>query len=426
MNGHVQGPTAAGALLVAVAWALLIPLATPAAFGQDPPRAPQPAPQAGRAGPQPPQFVSPEVTSDAHITFRIYAPQAQAVRLSASDIPGVGQGTQLTKADNGVWEITVGPLEAGAYRYTFNVDGVATVDPRNPGVSESNNNVWSLVYVPGSDVFDTKDVPHGAVAAVTYTSTALGRFRRMHIYTPPGYESGGGRYPVFYLLHGAGDNDDAWSSVGRAGFILDNLIAAKKARPMIVVMPAGHTSRGPGNPLGRAATEEFVNDFVKDVMPYVETHYRVLKDRGNTAIAGLSMGGGQTLQVAIPRLARFGYIGVFSSGLIGGFPELAGRGGRGAAPPSGAAAGPPPPTAVEWEKLNAATLDDPKLNKGLKLFWFGTGQDDFLIATTRATVDLFKKHGFSPVFRETPGGHTWINWRMYLAEVAPQLFQPAR
>jgi len=332
----------------------------------------------------------------------------------------------LTKRDDGVWEVTVGPVEAGAYRYNFNVDGVATIDPRNPAVSESNNNVWSLVCVPGSEVFDTKDVQHGAVAAVTYRSTALGRFRRMHIYTPPGYESAGGRYPVFYLLHGAGDNDDAWSSVGRAGFILDNLIAAKKARPMIVVMPAGHTSRGPGRPLGRAATEEFVNDFVKDVMPYVETHYRVLKDRANTAIAGLSMGGGQTLQVAIPRLARFGYIGVFSSGLIGGFPELAGRGGRGAATPSGAAAGPPPPSAVEWEKLNAATLDDPKLRKGLKLFWFGTGQDDFLIATTRATVDLFKKHGFSPVFRETPGGHTWINWRNYLAEVAPRLFQPAR
>src|SRR5512139_2801143 len=333
MSRHVQGPMAARALLAAVAWVLLTPLATSAAFGQDPPRAPQPAPQAGLAGSQPPQFISPEVTSDARITFRIYAPQAQVIRLSASDIPAVGPGTQLTKADNGVWEITVGPLEAGAYRYTFNVDGVATIDPRNPAISESNNNVWSLVYVPGSDVFDTQDVPHGAIAAVTYKSISLGRFRRMHVYTPPGYESGAGRYPVFYLLHGAGDNDNAWSSVGRAGFILDNLIAAKRARPMIVVMPAGHTSRGPGSPLGRAATEEFVNDFVKDVMPYVETHYRVLKGRANTAIAGLSMGGGQTLQVAIPRLARFGYIGVFSSGLIGAFPELAGRGGRGITPP---------------------------------------------------------------------------------------------
>ncbi len=128
-----------------------------------------------------------------------------------------------------MWEITLGPLGAGAYRYNFNVDGVATIDPRNPAISESNNNVWSLVSVPGSDVFDTRPVPRGAVAEVTYHSTALGKYRRMHVYTPPGYESGRGRYPVFYLLHGAGDNDDSWSSVGRAGFILDNLIAAKRA-----------------------------------------------------------------------------------------------------------------------------------------------------------------------------------------------------
>ena len=441
MNQHSHRSITARALVGTAACALLIACAAaPAAFAQDPPRAPQPAPQAGR-GPQAPQFVSPDVAADGRITFRIFAPQAQAIRLSAGDIPGVGPTTQLTKADTGVWEVTVGPLEAGAYRYTFNVDGVATIDPRNPAISESNNNVWSLVCVPGSDLFDTKDVPHGAVAAVTYKSTALGRFRRMHVYTPPGYESGRGRYAVFYLLHGAGDNDDAWSSVGRAGFILDNLIAAKQARPMVVVMPAGHTSRGPGSPMGRTATEEFVNDVVKDVMPYVETHYRVLKGRANTAIAGLSMGGGQTLQVAIPRLERFGYIGVFSSGLIGGFPELAGRGGRGAAPappaavPAPPAAPPtppaapqaaPPPTAAEWEKLHAAKLDDAKLKKGLRLLWFGTGKEDFLIGTTKATVDLFRKHGFSPVFKETPGGHTWINWRNYLAEVAPQLFQTSR
>jgi enterochelin esterase family protein len=274
---------------------------------------------------------------------------------------------------------------------------------------------------------DTKPVPHGAVAAVTYHSSALKRFRRMHVYTPPGYELGRDRYPVFYLLHGAGDNDDAWSSVGRAGFILDNLIAAKKARPMLVVMPAGHTSRGPGSAIGRSATEEFVNDFVTDVMPYVEKHYRVLTDRANTAIAGLSMGGGHTLQVAVPRLERFAYIGVYSSGLLGAFPELGrGRGGRGAAPAPGAPAPTPPPTAAEWEKLHAAKLDDAGLKKGLRLFYFATGKDDFLLTTTQATVELFKKHGFSPVFKETAGGHTWINWRNYLAEFAPQLFQTGR
>jgi enterochelin esterase family protein len=377
------------------------------------------AQQGGRGGPQAPQVNSPDVSADRRISFRIYAPQAREIRLNASDIPGLGQNTRFTKADTGVWELTVGPLDSGAYRYNFNIDGVATIDPRNPAISESNNNVWSLVYVPGSDLFDSKAVPHGAVAEVTYKSSTLGRDRRMHVYTPPGYENGRDRYPVFYLLHGAGDNDDSWSTVGRAGFILDNLIATQKAKPMVVVMPAGHTSRTNANAVGRGATDEFVGDFVKDVMLYVETHYRVLTDRSNTAIAGLSMGGLQTLEVAIPRLERFAYVGVYSSGLIGAFPNDGGRG-RGAAP---AAATPAPAGPVEWEKVNATKLDDANLKKGLRLLWFGTGKEDFLLSTTSATVDLFKRHGFSPVFVESPGGHTWINWRNYLSEFAPQLFR---
>ena len=371
----------------------------------------------GRGGPAAPQVASPEVGADRRITFRIYAPQADAVRLTASDIPGVGQTAQFARGDNGVWELTFGPVEPGAYRYNFNVDGVATIDPRNPVISESNNNVWSLVHVPGSELYDTREVPHGTVAEAVYKSTTLQRFRRMHVYTPPGYENGRGRFPVFYLLHGAGDNDNAWSTVGRAGFILDNLIAAGRARPMIVVMPAGHVARATDNAIGRTATEQFVDDFVSDVMPYVEKNYRVLTDRPNTAIAGLSMGGGQTLQVAIPRLERFGYVGVFSSGLLGVFPS-----GRGAAP-APVAPGSVPPAAVDWEKQHGAKLDDARLKRGLRLFWFGTGTEDFLMPTTRATVDLFKRHGFAPVFVESSGGHTWINWRKYLVEFGQQLFK---
>ena len=199
----------------------------------------------------------------------------------------------MTKGTNGVWEVTLGPIDPGAYRYNFNVDGVSVIDPRNPATSESNNNVWSLVCVPGSDFMDTRDVPHGAVASLTYYSKTLQKFRRMHVYTPPGYERGGGKFPVFYLLHGAGDSDDAWTSVGRAGFILDNLIADGKAKPMIVVMPAGHTRAfgfGGGGP--RPPTDEFVQDFLNDIMPCVEKNYRVYTDRAHRAIAGLSMGGG--------------------------------------------------------------------------------------------------------------------------------------
>ena len=419
-------------------------------FAQQPaPSTPAAPPQTGRGGGRgaaAPMFVSPEVSAERRVTFRIFAPNAQAIRLAGGDMPGVGQATQLTKAENGVWEVSVGPLEPGAYRYNFNVDGVATIDPRNPSISESNNNVWSLVAVPGSPVFDVRNVPHGALSAVTYYSTTLGAFRRMHVYTPPGYTTNTAKYPVFYLLHGAGDSDDSWSSVGRANVILDNLIADKKARPMIVVMPAGHTRRTAGIG-GRTGTEEFVKDFNDDVMPYIEKNFRVLTDRANTAIAGLSMGGNHALYVGIPRLDRFAYIGVYSSGLLGAFPELLGRGGRGAAPaptattppatppatpatPAAAAATPPAAPAAsmgmlvsEWESAYAKTLDNPGLKKGLKLLWFATGKDDFLLTTTNATVDLMKKHGFAPVYKETAGGHTWLNWRNYLQEFAPQLFQ---
>ena len=384
-----------------------------------------PAGRGGRGGAPQPAVVSPEVTADRHITFRINAPQAQAVRMNASDIPNLGQSATLTKGENGVWSTTVGPVDPGAYRYNFTVDGVATIDPRSSAVSEANVNVWSLVYVPGADFMDTKDVPHGMVASVNYYSTSLGKWRRMHVYMPPGYEINSDKYPVLYLLHGAGDNDDSWTSVGRANFILDNLIAAKKAKPMVIVMTAGHTTTAQGNAGGfLSATDDFAKDFTTDVMPYVEKHYRVMADRAHTAIAGLSMGGSQTLNIAIPHLNRFAYIGVFSSGLLGEFPAPP-RGGR------GAAAAPPvaPPDATapnpnSWENRNLAMLDNASLKKGLKLVWFAIGKDDNLIGTTAPlTVDLLKKHGFNPVFEHSEGGHTWINWRNYLNTFAPQLFQ---
>src|SRR5688572_5365636 len=380
-----------------------------AAFAQAPPAAP--APQGRGAASPAATVVSPEIAADRRVTFRIYAPNAQAIRLAAGDIPGVGQTTQLTKGENGIWQVTTGPIDPGAYRYNFNVDGVATIDPRNYQTSESNTIVSSLIYAPGSEFMDTRNVPRGSIGEVTYYSTSLKTFRRMHVYTPPGYETKNDKYPVFYLLHGAGDSDDAWSSVGRAGFILDNLLADRKAKPMIVVMPAGHTRRGPGGTGGRAGTEEFVNDFNTDVQPYVQKHYRVLSDRANTAIAGLSMGGNHTLQIAFPHLDRFAYIGVYSAGLLGAFPGMTGPGGRGATPPAAPAAAPPTAapapsgataplpamTAAEWEAAHAKMLDNPALKKGVKLVWFATGKDDGLITTTQATVDLLKKHGFSPV-----------------------------
>ena len=388
----------------------------PAAADQAPP-APAQQPQ--------PAIVSPEVSADRRITFRINAPQAKAVRVSAGDIPGLGQTGVMARGEDGIWTFTSAPVPPGAYRYNINVDGVSVIDPRNPLTSVSNNNVWSLALVPGSDIFDTKDVPHGAVASVTYYSAPLKRHRRMHVYTPPGYESNNTRYPVFYLLHGAGDSDEAWTSVGRAGIILDNLIAAKKAQPMIVVMPAGHTN-GPTPGMGGPAPaltvatgqpDEFTQDFTMAIRPYIEKNYRVKTGRDNRAIAGLSMGGSQTLNLAIPNLTDYAYIGVFSSGILGG-----GGRGRGAAPAATPAA-PATPFGEAWEKRNLAMLDNAAAKKGLKVFWLSTGKDDFLIESTRSTVELLKRHGFAPQYIESAGGHTWLNWRDYLSQFAPLLFQ---
>lgn len=356
--------------------------------------------------PKPPP-VSPEAAPDRRVTFRLAAPKAAEVRLGGSDLPDLGQGGKpMTRGENDVWEVTVGPLPPGAYRYQFTADGVPVLDPRNPRVSESNENAWSLVHVPGADWMDAQDVPRGAVAQVTYWSGALKKFRRLHVYTPPGYETGNAKYPVFYLLHGAFDSDHSCSSVGRAGFILDNLIAAGKAKPMVVVMPHGHTGPfrmgGGGSIFG-----EFESEFTADIMPLVEKRYRVHTDRANRALAGLSMGGAHTLNIGIPHLDQFAYLGVYSSGVFGIVQRP----------------GAPQPPEPSFEEKHKPILDDAKLKEGLKLFWFATGKDDFLVETSRKTVEMFKAHKFDVTYQEAEGAHTWDKWREYLNEFAPLLFR---
>jgi enterochelin esterase family protein len=389
---------------------------------------------------QPAPVVSPEVLPDGRVIFRILAPQAQQVRLNAGDIPASslipagtappapavpGQPPQqaappqpvFVRNDRGVWETTVGPVPPGAFRYTFVIDGVRTIDPANTRISESNTATWSLFHVPGIAVQDTGNVPHGAVATVYYASSVLQSTRRLHVYTPPGYEADTRRYPVFYLLHGASDTDHAWPSVGRAGFMLDNLIASGKAVPMIVVMPAGHQPV-PAAPalaapaLPGAVVDAFTREFVDDVMPLIERRYRTLTDRPHRAIAGLSMGGRQTLDIAFRHLDRFAYIGVFSSGAVLGGPR-----------PGAAPAATPDVPRPDWETVHATDLGNAALKAGTKLLWLATGVDDRLMPNTRTTVDLLRKHGFEPIFKETPGGHTWLVWRDYLAEFTPYLFR---
>lgn len=355
-------------------------------------------------GNRPPQFTSPEV-KDGKVTFRILAPKAEKVGLAGGDIPGGGREPRaFKKGEKDVWELTL-DVPPGTYRYRIDVDGVQTVDTRNAATSESFGNVWSLVRVPGAAFMDTADVPHGAVASITYKSATVGRNRRAHVYTPPGYETSTDKYPVFYLLHGAGDCDDSWTSVGRAADILDNLIAAKKAKPMIVVMPAGHDGKfaGFGRPAGDAPAARFEDDFEKDLRPHVEKTYRVKTDRADRAVAGLSMGGGQTLTLFLSKPADYGYVGVYSSGIF---------------------AGRNPEDWEKWETANKEKLAAAAAAKdGLKVFWLATGKDDFLLDTTKKTVALFEKQGLKPEYKETAGGHTWICWQQYLNEFAPMLFK---
>jgi enterochelin esterase family protein len=351
----------------------------------------------------PPRIVSPEIAANRDVTLRLRAPSAGRVELvSGGDIPGVPMqgGLPLTKGADGIFSIVLPALAAGAYRYRFTVDGVATNDPGNPSTSESNGNAWSLFYVPGAELMDTQRVAHGAIAEVHYYSTVLNRTRRMHVYTPPGYERNRDVYPVLYLLHGAFDGDDSWSTVGRAGFILDNLIAARDARPMIVVMPDGHTSRfSGGGGAGGLDMADFVREFTRDIKPHIETNYRIRGGRAATAIAGLSMGGAQTLDIVFGNLASYAYVGVFSSGVFG----IADN--------------------ADWENRHREQLDDETLTRGLELVWFSTGKDDFLLDTTKATVAMLEKHELDVDYEESAGGHTWINWREYLTRFVPQLFR---
>jgi enterochelin esterase-like enzyme len=354
---------------------------------------------------------SAEVAPDHTVTFRIYAPKADDVSVSGD----FGAGGKLTKDETGVWSITVGPLTPDFYSYTFNVDGVRTVDPKNslikPGISSLDN----MLLVPGDEAgFEsTKDVPHGEIRTAWYRSNTLDSLRSMHVYTPPGYDSGTEKYPVFYLLHGGGDDDSGWSTIGRAGFIVDNLLAEKKAVPMIVVMPNGSLPRPsnmprftPGStpsPEARAAMEtfqsRFTNELLKEIIPFTEAHYRVRTGPENRALAGLSMGGGQTSRVLMTNPDQFSYIAIWSAGIFGGNPD-------------------------EFEQRNESFFKAADhVNKTVKLLSISVGDKDFTVDGTKGLAALLEKNGIKHELHISGGGHTWINWRHYLNDLAPRLFR---
>ena len=360
---------------------------------------------------------SPEVLPDHRVVFRIYAPKASAVAIEGDWIESNHRNVTrpLKKDAEGVWSITDGPLRPDFYMYSFIVDGVPTLDPKNHTIKQGTAVLHNLFEVPGAETAfeDARREPHGNVAMVWYYSEVTRGVRRMHVYTPPGYDGSGTKYPVLYLLHGGGDNDTGWTSGGRVNFILDNLLAEGKAKPMVVVMPdfnltLPQSAAGAPTPNGMEAVARDQDAFSKElttvIIPYVEKNFRVLTDREHRAMAGLSMGGARTLRVAPSHLDLFSYIGVFSMGLQ---------------------KGPTQGVPDDFEQRNASFLKDPsETNKLLKLFWIGVGdQDDRVYDGGKTLSETLDRYGIRNEFHQSEGGHSWLNWRRYLNEFAPRLFQ---
>jgi len=399
-------------LVMVMALAASTPAAAQTGPAATPPRQLEPQSCAPRGFLQPGmRFQSVEQLPDGRVTFRVCAPQANEVKVVSTDIAdvipmgfpvGTPSGLAMTKDASGLWSVTTGkPVPADTYRFNFQVDGARVPDPQGTHFSEERTGVNSTFEVIGPDgAFQAwnKEVPHGAVSTIDYWSNTIGARRRAHIYTPPGYMNGTAKYPVLYLVHGAGDSDDSWTSVGRADRILDNLIAAGKATPMIIVMPFGHTPDRPGGDM--LDNGDFGNDLIKDLIPYVEKNYRVIANADNRAMAGLSMGGAHTIRHGLTHPELFHWIGIFSMGL--------GMNGDTA-------------QVTRYEQANDAALKADAA--AMKLVYYAIGKDDFLYATAAPTRGIFDKYKIGYVYHESGGGHTWTNWRRYLNDFAPRLFK---
>lgn len=352
--------------------------------------------------PPPDNLVSPEVHADGKVTFRIRAAKANEVTLFGDWLP-VGSKHPMTKDAEGIWSATVGPIEATIHLYSFTVDGVTMADPVNPRIKLRQRTSASLVEVSAKGApWEMRDIPHGSVAA-NWLRTAVinGETRQVFVYTPPGYEKNPKqRYPVLYLLHGSGDTAESWTQVGATNLILDNLIAEKKAKPMIVIMPLGHAVPFGSPPeIARKNVPLMEEYMLKDLMPWAETKYRIASGRQNRAMAGLSMGGGQTFAIGFGHLDLFSAIGVFSS-----------------AP------------GQDWATKNKAVLDDAKgTNARLNVFWYGVGDKDPVFTRAKEASDLFNKQQIRHTFRVYEGGlHTWPIWRRCLSEFVPLLFNGSK
>jgi enterochelin esterase-like enzyme len=366
----------------------------------------------------PPTKSSMEVLPDNKVKFSLNAPDAHDVRITGEWMTGYGAismengamkrgpivSEQFIKDASGLWTLTLGPIKPNSYGYSYIIDGVMVTDPSNVIVKRDGATLLSVLFIPGkeSDYIDVKDVPHGSLNRVWYNSPALGMQRRMLVYTPAGYETSKEKYPVLYLLHGGSIDEEGWTTMGKAHLILDNLIAQGKAKPMIIVMPNGYANQTAAPGEGPAAKNtstpapgrpSFEASLVNDIIPFIESAYRVIPNKEGRAITGLSMGGMHSFNITVNNPDLFSYIGVFSAGVRTPSPEIE----------------------KQLETLKASKP---------KLYWVGCGVTDVLAYNgTKTLVELLKKHNFNYVYRESEGAHTWFTWRVYLAEFAPLLFK---
>lgn len=358
-------------------------------------------------------IVSPEIKGK-NVTFRLLAPNAKNVKIQGNWSSNIGMepgSVDLQKDKNGIWSLTENNLNPDIYTYSFLVDGVKVNDPNNSYQVRDVSSVMNMFLVDGkqSENYKVQNVPHGTVSKRWYTSKGFQEDRRLTIYTPPGYEKSKEKYPVLYLLHGMGGDEEAWMTLGRASQILDNLIAQGKAKPMIVVMPNGHTSNtaAPGEsskgfyPIAMQTPDIFSGDmetYFKEIINFTEANYRVKADSKNRAIAGLSMGGFHSLYISANQPKTFDYIGLFSPATM--------------------------PLEDKQSPIYNNLNDKLKIQQKntYKLYWIAIGKTDFLYKMVEDYRHQLDEINFNYKYIESEGGHTWSNWRTYLNSFIPQLF----
>ena len=346
--------------------------------------------------------VSPAIAPDHQVTFSLQAPAATEVSLTGEFMKG---SKPLQKNSQGLWTVTVGPIEPEIYYYNFTIDGVRTIDPGNPNVKTGSTpgTLSSVLEVPGEHpaFYDAQPVPHGEIRTHWYESKSLKSMRRLTVYTPPGYDRSHDRntttrYPVLYLFHGANADETAWTRLGHVNLILDNLLAAGKVKPFLVVMPFGYGLAPGSPPMGPGGnTAAFTHDLLEDVIPFIDSRYRSYTDRDHRAIAGLSMGGGESLMIGLNHLELFSYVAGFSAGI----------------------------RTADFQQSYGKFMADPQTaNQKLHLLWIGCGSDDGLFPASESLSKMLDDARIKHVFHKSTGAHTWINWRHYLNEFAPLLF----